>query len=533
MASAGLFELVLGLMAMVVLLELVARRLRLPPSALLVLGGCTLALVPGLPEITLDPDLILVLFLPPLLFASAWFTVWRDFRENLRIILQLAVGAVAFSTLVVGLVTHLVAPSLPWAACFALGAIVSPPDAVAAKAVLQGLSLPPRLTTLLEGESLVNDAAGLVLVRFAVAAGLTGSFDAWEAAGSFGLLAAGGVLGGIGFGFAASVVLRWLEEPRLNIIGSFLIAWGSYIGGEALHVSGVLSTVSCGLVLGWRQHDILSALTRRHADAVWGTAGFVLESLIFILIGLSLRGVLQRIVENEIDLIALAPGIGVIALVMILARFLWIFPSTYLPRYLFPKLRQRDPYPALAVPIIMSWAGMRGVVSLAAALSIPAEFPGRDFILVTTMAVILISILVQGTTLVPLIRVLRLDSFTLKRRPFLSEAGARAQIASTALAAVKQRSRREGGGERHPRLVEQYGHRATMAVRFAAAQEELAADRAEHFAAVLTANAAARQHLLHLHRTAQIHDAVLHSLEAELDLEEIMARQALAEYQES
>src|SRR3984885_3419696 len=178
MTPVSRFELVLILMAVVVVLELAARRLRLPPAAAFILGGIALALIPGTPDIELDPDLALVLFLPPLLLASAYFTVWRDFRANLRIITQLAVGAVAFTTFVVGVVAHWVEPSLPWAACFALGAIVSPPDAVAAKAVIQGLSLPPRMSVLLEGESLINDATGLVLYRFAVAAAMTGAFDA-------------------------------------------------------------------------------------------------------------------------------------------------------------------------------------------------------------------------------------------------------------------------------------------------------------------------------------------------------------------
>ncbi|MEA2743356.1 MAG: monovalent cation/hydrogen antiporter, partial [Acetobacteraceae bacterium] len=177
MSAVARFELVILLLAVIVVLELAARRLRLPPAAAFVLGGIALALIPGTPDVELDPDLALVLFLPPLLLASAFFTVWRDFRANLRIILQLAVGAVAFTTLVVGLVAHLVVPALPWAACFALGAIVSPPDAVAAKAVLQGLRLPRRIVVLLEGESLVNDASGLVLFRLAVAASLTGTFS--------------------------------------------------------------------------------------------------------------------------------------------------------------------------------------------------------------------------------------------------------------------------------------------------------------------------------------------------------------------
>jgi monovalent cation/hydrogen antiporter len=228
----------------------------------------------------------LVLFLPPLLLASAYFTVWRDFRANLRIIVQPAVGAVAFTTLAVGVVAHLVEPSLPWAACFALGAIVSPPDAVAAKAVLQGLSLPSRVTVLLEGESLVNDATGLVFYRFAVAAAMTGAFDAGQAAASFGVLALGGVAAGVAFGWLVTLLLGRLRDPTLSVIASFLAAWAAYIVGEALYASGVLTTVACGLVMGWRQHAVLPAVTRIQAQAVWKVIVFILESLIFILIGL-------------------------------------------------------------------------------------------------------------------------------------------------------------------------------------------------------------------------------------------------------
>jgi len=259
LTTVSRFELILLLMAVVLGLELLARRIRMPPAAAFILGGIALALIPGTPDIELDPDLALVLFLPPLLLASAYFTVWRDFRANLRIILQLAVGAVAFTTFAVGVVAHWVEPSLPWAACFALGAIVSPPDAVAAKAVLQGLSLPPRITVLLEGESLVNDAAGLVLYRFAVAAALTGAFDAGQAAVSFVGLTLGGVAAGVAFGWLVTLLLGRLRDPTLSVVASFLAAWAAYIVGEALHVSGVLATVACGLVMGWRQHAVLSA----------------------------------------------------------------------------------------------------------------------------------------------------------------------------------------------------------------------------------------------------------------------------------
>jgi Na+/H+ antiporter len=530
MTPVARFELVLILMAAVIVLELLARRLRMPPAAAFILGGIALALIPGTPDVELDPDLVLVLFLPPLLLSGAYFTVWRDFHANLRIILQLAIGAVAFTTAAVGIVAHWMYPALPWAACFALGAIVSPPDAVSAKAVLQRLSLPPRVTVLLEGESLVNDATGLVLYRFAVTAALTGAFSAGHAVLSFGGLALGGVALGLGFGWLVTVLLQRMRDSTLSVIAGFLVAWVSYIVGDWLHVSGVLSTVACGVVIGIRQHTILSAATRAQAEATWKVIGFILESLIFILIGLSLRSVLQRLGGNWHAIAVLMPAAWAIIATVIVARFLWILPATYIPRALIPSLRRRDPYPPLSVPIVMSWAGMRGVVSLAAALALPEQFPGRDFILATTFAVILVTVLVQGATLAPLIRVLGLGNFTQQRSSTLSEAEARVRMAAAQLAEVERLSAREDQTQRHPRLVEQYGYRARAATRFnEAAAGSLIEQKREHFKVVLAAVAAGRSEILSLYHAGTIHDSVLDVLEHDLDLEEISARRHLGE----
>jgi len=524
MSNAKSFELVLALMAAVVGLELVARRMRLPPAAALILGGIVLALIPGTPDVVLDPDLAMVLFLPPLLLSSAYFTVWRDFRANLRIILQLAVGAVAFTTFVVGVVAHWVMPSVPWAVCFALGAIVSPPDAVAAKAVLQHVTLPLRVTTLLEGESLVNDATGLVLYRFAVAAAMTGGFSAGHAALSFAVLAVGGCAAGAAFGWLVSVVLARLSDTTLTIVASFLAAYASYIGGEAVGVAGVLSCVACGLVLGWRQHAAFSAATRLQARAVWNVVVFLLESLVFILIGLTLRHVVHRLGGRAETIVPLLPAIGAIVAAVIVSRFVWMIPATYLPRLLVPALRRRDPYPPLAIPIVMGWAGMRGVVTLAAALALPAAVPQRDFVVTAAFAVILVTVLVQGATLAPLVRLLRVGSFKLQAAETLDEAAARASVAAAQLAAVERHSAGPDGTQLHPRLLEQYGYRAKAAARFSAASGELTPHRQAHFAVVLAAVAAGRAELLRLHRDGCIHDSVLHALEHELDLEETSAR---------
>ena len=529
MSSVARFELVLLLLTAVIGLELIARRLRMPPAAAFILGGIALAFIPATPDIELDPDLALVLFLPPLLMTGAYFTVWRDFRANLRIILQLAIGAVVFTTAAVGIVAHWMDPRLPWAACFALGAIVSPPDAVAAKAVLQRIALPPRVIVLLEGESLVNDATGLVLYRFAVAAALTGTFSASSAVVNFGTLAVGGVAVGFAFGWLVTALAKAIRDTTLSIICSFLAAWVSYIVADELHVSGVLSTVTCGLVLGWKQHTVLSAATRTQAGAVWEVVGFILESLIFVLIGLSLRGVLVRLGGSWNAIASLMPAALAIIAAVVLARFIWIILGTYLPRALIPSLRRVDPYPPFSIPILMSWAGMRGVVSLAAALALPQGFPGRDFILATTFAVILVTVLVQGSTLGPLIRMLRPEGFSILRTSTLPEDEARARMVAAQLAEVERQSIKDDNTHRHPRLVEQYSYRARATARFSESAGGLVEQKREHFTVVLAAIRAGRAEILRLHGTGSIHDSVLHALEHELDLEEMTARKHLGE----
>ena len=541
MSSVEQLELVLVLLTAALVLVMLARRVHLPPSVTLVLGRMGMGLIPGMPDIELDPDLVLLLFLPPLLVSGAYFTVWRDFRAELRVILQLAVGAVAFTTLVIGLAVHLVLPSLPWAACFTVGAILSPPDAVAAKAVLKGVPLPRRMVTLLEGESLVNDATGLVLFRVAVAAAMSGAFNAWDAVGSFALLSVGGVVVGFAFGQAATFVLARFREPHMVVTGTLLAAWGAYIAGDLLHVSGVLSTVAAGLVFGWKQHEVLPASVRRQAGAVWSVVVFLLESLIFILIGLSARdvslvgasvglGVGERFGAEGVTVWSLTIPVLVVFVAMTVARFAWIVPAAYLPRLVSVALRRPAllPAPPFAVPVIMSWAGMRGVVSLAVALSLPAGFPGRDVVLTITFAVVRLSILLQATTLGSLIDWLRLGGSGPETRSTLDEAAARALVAQAALDALRSHSLRPDGSHRHPRLMEQYTYRATASARFSQSAGQLAPDRAEHFQAVLHANHAGRIKLLELHRTARIHDSVLQVIETELDLEELGARQAIS-----
>ncbi|MFQ6308900.1 cation:proton antiporter, partial [Lysobacter capsici] len=277
MHPTQLFELVIVMFLAIIALHYAAHRLGLPPSVGLLAGGAALAFIPGLPTIAVDPELVLVIFLPPLLMDGAWSIALARLRRHLIGIGSLAVGAVLFTCVVVAVVTHLLFPSLPWAACAALGAIVSPPDAVSARAVLQRVKLPRRLQILLEGESLLNDASGLVLFRFAVAAGVTGAFSATEAVGSFFVLALGGALVGAAVGTAWVMLVRRLGDEYLIIAATVLLSWTSYLLGEMLHVSGVIATVTTGLIASWHQSNVLSASTRMRGTSFWEVLVFLME----------------------------------------------------------------------------------------------------------------------------------------------------------------------------------------------------------------------------------------------------------------
>ena len=479
-----------------------------------------LAAIPHTPSVQLDPDLVMVLFLPPLLLSSAFFTVWRDFRAELRPIGLLALGAVIFTTLVVGWVAKAMAPGLPWSACFALGAIVSPPDAVAAKAVLHGLALPRRVVTILEGESLVNDASGLVLYRLAVAAALTGAFSWRAAAVSFVWLS----VGGIGFGILAGGAIAWLLQRRTSphevTLVSLLSSWGVYIVADLLEVSSVLAVVTCGLVMGWRQHDIVSAKARIESRAVWRFTVSVFESLVFVLIGLSMRGVLNRLGGLKAAVVTAGPFALAVVIAVICARLLWVYQGAYLPRWLARTARAKQQLPSGGILLVIGWAGMRGVVSLAAALALPDQFPGRDTLLFTTFAVIAVTVLIQGSTLGLLIKWLVHPAQLPTAVESLGENGARAAVNEASLLYLESLPA-DDGELLHPRLTAEYRRRVSITAYVRDHESSLGNRRQEHFGAALEALAAGRRRLIELHRRGEIHDSVLHSLERELDLEEL------------
>ena len=525
MSPVALFELVLALIGAALVLSLVAGRVHLPPAAALVVGGMVLALTPGVPAFNLDPDLTMVLFLPPLLLASAYFTVWREFKAQLRPILLLSVGAVVFTTVVVAVIARWMLPSLPWAACVALGAIVSPPDAVAAKAVLQRVMLPERLVTVLEGESLVNDASGLVIYKFAVAAALTGMFSSAEATGSFVWLVVGGVGFGLLSGYLWTELVRRLHDASTIVVSSFLGAWASYLVAEALHASGVLATVACGAVVGLRSHEIFTANVRLQANAVWSVVVFVLEALVFVLIGLALRGVLHR---NGGDMSAIWTGLPLAAAVtaaVVAARFVYLALAVSLPGLALSRRAKRKGPPARVV-LILGWAGMRGVVTLAAALALPLNFPGHDAILFAAFVVILFTVLVQGATLAPLIKLLGVRRQPRTDADVLDLTGARIAVAEAAMASLEAILATDSGTALHPRLIDGYRRRIRAMSRLRDEGEAIEMERSDHFAAALGAVATGRQELIRLHRDRKIHDSVLRTIESELDLEELRLMRA-------
>jgi monovalent cation/hydrogen antiporter len=404
-------EVILVLLAAASGLVVVAQRVRVPYPIVLVVGGLALAFVPGLPRIQIPPPLVLLLFLPPILFAAAWFTSWRDFATHLRAIGLLAIGLVIATTTAVAAVAHAVIPGMTWPVAFVLGAIVSPPDAVAATAVMQRLKVPRRIVTIIEGESLVNDATGLVAYQFAVAAVATGTFSVTGASVKFLIVA----VGGVAFGFAVALVVaqihKRIDDFLLETVMTLLTPYVAYIPAEHLGVSGVLAAVTAGGYLGWRNPQLFSPLTRYRSRAVWAVLLFLFNGLVFTLIGLELGQIGS--LATAVPLPTLVWYGLAITGAAIACRLLWVPIATVVPRLVSPRLRARDPMPPWSHTALVAWTGIRGIVSLALALALPSQlpsgapFPDRGLVIVLVFAVILGTLLVQGLSLPLVIRALR------------------------------------------------------------------------------------------------------------------------------
>lgn len=503
-----------------------AQRLRVPSAVTLVLGGIALAFAPGIGTVELDPELALALFLPPLLQASAHRTDWPAFRYNLRPILLLAVGAVFFTAAAVAVVARLLVPDLPWWAAITLGAIVAPPDAVAAAAVLKHVQLPKRIVTVLEGESLINDASSLVLYRFAVAAVLSGTFSFGHGVAQFFGVAIGGALAGWIVGRGAMWIFALLEDTLLDITVSFLAGFVAYFVAEQLHASGVLAAVACGFVLGRRQHAEFTGESRLGLAAVWGFVEFLLTAIVFMLIGLQLRGIIARLESHDaITLLLLG---GAVSATLIVSRFVWVFPAVWVPRAFSRRLREEDPVPPWSHPTVLSWAGMRGVVSLAAALALPLRFPARDIIVFLAFCAIFSTLVVQGTTLAWVVRRLGLEEDE-ARLPEPETARARAEIATAALGAVQNQIDEDGSehGEAAAELVDEYKVRADRASVEGQDLETKSGQLDTQQRLRLVAIDAAREKLRE--KTDKIEGEAHRELGEELDLEEQQVRRTLGD----
>jgi CPA1 family monovalent cation:H+ antiporter len=513
----------LALLASIAALLALAPVVRVPYPILLVLGGLAVGFAPGVPELELPPELVLVILLPPLLYGAAFFTSLRDLRTNVRPIGLLAVGLVLATTVAVAVVAHWVV-DLPWAAAFTLGAIVSPTDPIAATAVARRLGVPRRIVAIIEGESLVNDATALVAYRVALAAVVSGTFSLWAAGLRFVLGAVGGILCGLAVGWLVRQVRRRLDNPPVEITISLMTGYFAFLPAEVVGVSGVLAAVTAGVYLGWHTPELTTAAVRLQGNAVWEIGIFVLNALLFVLIGLQLPGILDNLEGTPgWRLVGYGAAIGATVVVV---RMLWIFPSTYVPRLLSARLRGRDPAPPWQHPALIGWAGMRGAVSLAAALALPfttdagEPFPGRDLVIFLSFCVILVTLVGQGLTLPGAIRLLGLEVDLGAER---EASKARIKAARAAIARLEELAHE--GWVREDTLERTRGMYEFRVNRFAArfddgddgAIEERSAAYQRLRRELLDAE---RSAIIELRRTGTIGDEAMNVILRDLDLEE-------------
>ncbi|MFJ9028028.1 Na+/H+ antiporter [Streptomyces sp. NPDC102274] len=507
-----------------------ARRTPVAAPLLLVAAGLVASYVPGVPDYTLDPDIVLPLVLPPLLYTAAVDSSYLDLRANIRPVALLSVGYVLFATVAVGWLVYLLVPDLPLTAALVLGAVVAPPDAVAATAIARKLGLPNRITTILQGESLVNDATAITAFKVALAAAV-GEGASW--AGGIGEFALAS-LGGIGVGLVLMVPLHWLRthltEALLQNTLSLLIPFIAYALAEHVGASGVLAVVVVALYLGHRSWQV-DFETRLQEAAVWKMVAFILESVVFALIGLQLSYVLKGLGEYGVGQ-ALLYAVGVFAVVVVV-RFVWVYPATFVPRVLSPRIREREPDTDWTGPLIVGWAGMRGVVSLAIAFSIPLAladgrpFPGRNLVLFLTFTTVIGTLVVQGLTLPPLIRLLKIPG-----RDRQAETLAEAQAQSEASGAAERRLDALLRDERNalpPPLAERLRHvldrRRNAVWERLGAVNEVTGESADETYRRLSREmiAAEREVFVELRDRRRIDDEMMRTLLRRLDLEEAAA----------
>ena len=517
-------EIIIALLVAVAVLVRLARYLQLPTAIPLLVGGLALSFVPGFSDLELAPETIFTLFLPPLLFVAAVRTSWRDFYQNARKINLLAIGLVIITTLVVGYVAHWAIPGLPLAAAFALGAIVSPTDAIAATSITKRLGVPRRIVTILEGESLVNDATGIVVYKLAVAAVLTGAFSIFGAGWQFLSNAGGGIAVGLAMGWVFMFFIDKFEDSPVENTISLITPFTIYIAADRfLGVSGVLAVVTAGYYFSRRLPRSNSSETRLQAISFWNMLDFLFNGALFLLVGLQLRRVIAGLGETSVS-----NAVGYAAIVsvtLILTRILWVFPVTYLPRFFSRGISKDDPFPSWKSVFVVAWTGMRGAISLAAALALPltlasgTQFPNRDLIVFITFFVILATLVVQGLSLPPIIRRLHLkdDGATAQE-----EASARLEITQAALGRIEEIKNAENAPARlvgqlkddYQRRVE--GLRAIVAEGENSCRDYFEEDRNLQIDIIKTE----REALQKLREDKALHNDAARRIENDLDLEE-------------
>jgi CPA1 family monovalent cation:H+ antiporter len=511
------------LLAVMVVVAVVARRANTAPSILLVIAGIGLALIPGLPKITLAPELVLLGILPPLIYSAGVAMSWREFRFNLRPIALLALGCVTFTACAVAAMAHW-ALGMPLGVGFVLGAIVAPPDIVAPLAIVRQLGIPRRIVVVLDGEGVANDATALIIYRFAVAAVGTGLFSFGAAAGTFVLIVIGEIAYGIAIGWLSLRLRRWAQDPRVEITLSLMTPYAAFLVPAHLGGSGVLATVATGLFVSWNGPLLIPSATRLQGIFFWDLLVYLLESLIFLVTGLQLRTLLDRP-----DIVPLSqPMLGVLltVIVLIVTRFIWVYPAAYLPRWLSSKVARRDPLPPWQTIFFIAFVGVRGVVSLAAALAIPltvasgAPFPYRDLILFITFGVIVVTLVGQGLSLPSVVRWLGLGRHAAdeRAREQKAEFAARTEALEVARKRLEERAAKEQIPPEVLAILRARHDYRTGRLPEAAPTGFDAAWAAANVRSDLIA--VERQYIYQLLREGRITDEARRRMERELDLEE-------------
>jgi CPA1 family monovalent cation:H+ antiporter len=518
------FQIFLVLLAVLASVALLARKLDTAPAVLLLVAGVGLAFIPGVPRLELSPDLVLLLMLPPLIYSASVAMSWRDFKANLRPIALLAIGCVLFTACAVATATHYLI-GLPWSVGFLLGAIVAPPDVVAPLAIARRLRLPRRILVILEGEGLVNDATALILYRFAVVAISTGAFSLPRASATFTAIVIAEVLFGLAVGWLSLRLRKWADNPKVEIIFSLLTPYIAFWVPEHLGGSGVLATVACGLYISWNGPLFISSATRLQGIFFWDLVIYLTEGALFLLTGFQMRLLIEKSKAFPLNEILIA--IALVSAVVIVARFAWVFPGTYLARFANGKLGRSEPRPPWRQVFVIAFTGVRGAVSLAAALALPLAlpsgegFPYRDMILFVAFGVIFVTVVGLGLTLPLVVKLLGISHFGNDeyKRERLAEIAARREalecVRRTLLDIVDNR---RIAGEIVEQLNARHEHRARQ---LPDPEKEIAADLFQLSGKMHRELITEERRFLHtMLREGRITDETRRRIERDLDLEE-------------